>query len=54
MPEKHCHLGEGGRIASDGGDWGGGVLRWGTSSSVWAKQMIRLQTAPAPDRSIQV
>ena len=52
MPEKHCHLGEGGRIASDGGD--GGVLRRGTSSSVGAKHIIRLQTAPAPDRSIQV
>ena len=22
MPEKHCHLGEGGRIASDGGEGG--------------------------------
>ena len=50
VPEKHLRAG--GRIASGGGDWK--VMRRGTSSSVWAKQITRLQTAPAPDRSVQV
>ena len=40
VPEKHCHLRAGGRIASGGGDWK--VVRRGTSSSLWAKQITRL------------
>ena len=30
------------------------MKRRGTSSSVWAKQITRLQTAPAPDRFVLV